>query len=674
MPLADAEERLTGRPSLVARAMARSSAVTDVHPVGRRAGARDGLLLSGPARLRRPNPSPRVSVPPPSVAEGGTTRVVAHLDRAAARPLKSGSTPAPTGPRPGATTRPCTRWSTIPAGRPGSSSRWRPSPTGWTRPTSPSGCGSPTRVHAVLDDDSTTVDVPRRATRVPGVAPQDAASRTGAGHRLGFTEVRLSAPSGRRVVVSLATRPGSAGSGDFVPLHPTVVFAPGETSHLVSVEVLSDNVVEGPETVRLVVESAWHARPTRRATITIVDADCAHRPFGQDGPVTRALVRRPGPRLAEGLLTHLDRVPVDVELALRQWEAYVAALRGDGWETVEVPPADDCPDAVFVEDTVVDVRRPRRRHPARVPTSASRRRPAPRRRCARSATGSRASRRPAPSTAATCSSTAARCGSGSAAGPTPAGVDQLGAHLAPLGARGAPGAGEQGAAPEVGGHRPARRHRRRLPAARRRPGASGRRSCPSPRSRAPTSCCSTTATVLMSASAPRSRGAASRSAACAVVPVDITRVREARGLRDLPVGAAALTSRTEVSRGRCRRCARGGRRDQPGVEEPVEVLARRPARPAPGTPRWCRCRPRGRRPRCAAIVQNAASPTRCRSACSVIAPRCVDRPVEDARRGPGSPIGERPERVLVRRTRSHVVLEPLLRVLAAVRLGVRAPP
>ena len=67
----------------------------------------------------------------------------------------------------------------------------------------------------------------------------------------------------------------------------------------------------------------------------------------------RALVRRPGPRLDAGLLTHLERIPVDVDLALRQWEAYVAALEAEGWETVEVPPADDCPDAVFVEDTVV---------------------------------------------------------------------------------------------------------------------------------------------------------------------------------------------------------------------------------------------------------------------------------------------------------------------------------
>jgi dimethylargininase len=67
----------------------------------------------------------------------------------------------------------------------------------------------------------------------------------------------------------------------------------------------------------------------------------------------RALVRRPSPRLAEGLLTHIDRVEVDVDLALRQWEGYVAALQAEGWETIEVPPIEDCPDSVFVEDTVV---------------------------------------------------------------------------------------------------------------------------------------------------------------------------------------------------------------------------------------------------------------------------------------------------------------------------------
>jgi dimethylargininase len=66
-----------------------------------------------------------------------------------------------------------------------------------------------------------------------------------------------------------------------------------------------------------------------------------------------ALVRRPSPRLAEGIVTHITRTPVDVELAQRQHEAYVDVLAGHGWRIHQVPPADDCPDSAFVEDTVV---------------------------------------------------------------------------------------------------------------------------------------------------------------------------------------------------------------------------------------------------------------------------------------------------------------------------------
>ena len=64
-------------------------------------------------------------------------------------------------------------------------------------------------------------------------------------------------------------------------------------------------------------------------------------------------MRRPGPRLTEGLVTHVERTPVDLPAAIRQWEAYVDVLRESGWAVVEVPEAPDCPDAVFVEDTVV---------------------------------------------------------------------------------------------------------------------------------------------------------------------------------------------------------------------------------------------------------------------------------------------------------------------------------
>jgi dimethylargininase len=67
----------------------------------------------------------------------------------------------------------------------------------------------------------------------------------------------------------------------------------------------------------------------------------------------RLLARRPSPYLAGGELTHLDRVPVDADLALAQWRGYVDAFRARGWEVTEVEPADAHPDGVFVEDAVV---------------------------------------------------------------------------------------------------------------------------------------------------------------------------------------------------------------------------------------------------------------------------------------------------------------------------------
>lgn len=66
-----------------------------------------------------------------------------------------------------------------------------------------------------------------------------------------------------------------------------------------------------------------------------------------------ALVRRPGPLLADGLVTHQDRVPVDLDLAALQWQQYVDALVDAGWDVSEVAPADECADAVFVEDALV---------------------------------------------------------------------------------------------------------------------------------------------------------------------------------------------------------------------------------------------------------------------------------------------------------------------------------
>jgi dimethylargininase len=68
-----------------------------------------------------------------------------------------------------------------------------------------------------------------------------------------------------------------------------------------------------------------------------------------------ALVRRPSSRMAEGLVTHVERVPADAALAARQHAAYVAALERAGWAIRSVAAADELPDSAFVEDTVVVV-------------------------------------------------------------------------------------------------------------------------------------------------------------------------------------------------------------------------------------------------------------------------------------------------------------------------------
>jgi len=66
-----------------------------------------------------------------------------------------------------------------------------------------------------------------------------------------------------------------------------------------------------------------------------------------------ALVRRPAASLASGCVSFIERQPVDVDAARRQWTTYVGALQAHGWPTVEVAPDDTLPDSVFIEDAVV---------------------------------------------------------------------------------------------------------------------------------------------------------------------------------------------------------------------------------------------------------------------------------------------------------------------------------
>jgi len=66
-----------------------------------------------------------------------------------------------------------------------------------------------------------------------------------------------------------------------------------------------------------------------------------------------ALTRPVSESLAECALTHLERVPIDLDRARHQHAAYEDALRALGVRVIRAPAADELPDAVFIEDTAL---------------------------------------------------------------------------------------------------------------------------------------------------------------------------------------------------------------------------------------------------------------------------------------------------------------------------------
>lgn len=67
---------------------------------------------------------------------------------------------------------------------------------------------------------------------------------------------------------------------------------------------------------------------------------------------SRAIVREPGPSFIHGLTTAQLGIP-DYQLALKQHQAYVRALKECGLAIIELPPDDKHPDSTFVEDTAL---------------------------------------------------------------------------------------------------------------------------------------------------------------------------------------------------------------------------------------------------------------------------------------------------------------------------------
>ena len=67
--------------------------------------------------------------------------------------------------------------------------------------------------------------------------------------------------------------------------------------------------------------------------------------------MTIAITRDLSPRFAECEITHIERTPIDLDLAHAQHHAYVNALRELGCDVIELPAEATLPDSVFVEDT-----------------------------------------------------------------------------------------------------------------------------------------------------------------------------------------------------------------------------------------------------------------------------------------------------------------------------------
>jgi dimethylargininase len=66
-----------------------------------------------------------------------------------------------------------------------------------------------------------------------------------------------------------------------------------------------------------------------------------------------ALTREVSPAIADCELTHLERVPIDLDRARLEHAAYERALVAEGCLVQRVPAPADEPDAVFIEDTAV---------------------------------------------------------------------------------------------------------------------------------------------------------------------------------------------------------------------------------------------------------------------------------------------------------------------------------
>ncbi|MBE0672068.1 MAG: dimethylargininase [Anaerolineales bacterium] len=67
--------------------------------------------------------------------------------------------------------------------------------------------------------------------------------------------------------------------------------------------------------------------------------------------MTIAITRQVSSRFNECEITHINRTPIDLDIARKQHQEYVKTLAEIGCQVIELPEQKDLPDSVFVEDT-----------------------------------------------------------------------------------------------------------------------------------------------------------------------------------------------------------------------------------------------------------------------------------------------------------------------------------
>ena len=88
--------------------------------------------------------------------------------------------------------------------------------------------------------------------------------------------ITLSAVSGKEVIVECETADGTATAGeDYIVMDETLIYAPGDTAHTITVTVIDDMIDEPDETFHVTLSNPSNASMGRVGTGTIIDDDIA---------------------------------------------------------------------------------------------------------------------------------------------------------------------------------------------------------------------------------------------------------------------------------------------------------------------------------------------------------------------------------------------------------------